>query len=57
MNNFRRFLGRNSAEACLKKIILVVNPPNRQALGAPAPRPLASGSWGFAPRPPLRLYD
>jgi len=24
-----------------------------RALGAPSPDPLASGGWGFAPRPPV----
>jgi len=38
-----RFLGRISAETCLKWIILVVNPHNRQTMGAPPPDLLASG--------------
>jgi len=37
INKFRRFLGRISAETCLKWIILVVISKNRQALGAPSP--------------------
>jgi len=42
MNKFRKFLGKISAETYLKWIILVENPPNRQALEAP-PLDLRSG--------------
>jgi len=50
MNKFRKFLGRISAEHAQKWIILVVNPKNRQALGAPPPDLLASGGWGLRPQ-------
>jgi len=43
MNKFQRFLGRISAETCLKWIILVVNRKNRQILEDPPSDPLAPG--------------
>jgi len=36
---------------------LVVNPPNRQALGAPPPTPLPPAAGGFALRPLFRFND
>jgi len=53
MNNFRRFLGKISAETYLKWIIFIVNLKNRQALGAPPLDPLAPAAGGLAPIPSL----
>jgi len=49
----RRFSDRISAETCLKRISLVVNPPKLSSAGSSAPRPSCLRQL----RPPFRLMN
>jgi len=59
MNKFGKFLGRNSAETCLKMDYFgSKTQKNCQALwGAPLPEPLTSGSWRLRFQTPFILND
>jgi len=46
-----------STETCLEMDYFVVNPQDRQALGASPPDPLASGGLGLHPQTPSRLNE
>jgi len=58
MSKFGWFLGRISAKTCLKMDYFGSKSPQiAKSWGLRPPDPLASGGWGFAPRPQFRLND
>jgi len=51
MNKFRRFLGRISAETCLKMYYFGSKSKKSPSAGALPPDSLDSGSWGLPQTP------
>jgi len=49
MNKFQRFLGRISAETCLKLDYFGSKSQKSSNAGALPPDPLVSSGWGFCP--------
>jgi len=50
------FLDRISPKTCLKMDYFgSKSPPNRQAMGAPTPDPLATGGWELPPQTHVRV--
>jgi len=50
MKKFRRFLGRISAETCLKMDKFGSKSQKLPSVGSSAPDPLVSGGWRLSPR-------